>query len=537
MLMKTPHTHDTSRPAADRVPTSPRFGPFARLVLVLPLGLLLGSARAQTAAEEAGPETGRFRQAASTVHTQLEQSLAELSDLRERIADEKIPMSKKLNDLEAQLSDVRREFRETSWLLDNRTLDLSNLNSEIESREKERTYLSNLLSEYIRTFETRLHIAEKQRYEDPLEAARLAPENSNLSQEEVYARQTGLVEVSITRLEDALGGTRFDGTAVDTTGLVKQGAFAMVGPTALFASKDGSRVGTAEQRLGSVEPAIIPFENEEDAQAAEQVVKSGEGVFPLDPTLGKAHKVESTKETLVEHVSKGGVVMVPILGLAGLALLVALFKWIGLTFTRSPSQKRITRLLAHVGEKNRNAAMEEANRIGGPAGKMLQLGLRHLDESREIIEEIMYEKVLQTRLKLQRLLPFVAICAASAPLLGLLGTVTGIINTFKMITVFGSGDVKTLSGGISEALITTEFGLIVAIPSLLLHAYLSRKARGIVDSMEKAAVALVNQVAKTWGNEPHDDDPGTMELNPQSGDEKIKEGTVTEALTEVSASG
>jgi len=81
--------------------------------------------------------------------------------------------------------------------------------------------------------------------------------------------------------------------------------------------------------------------------------------------------------------------------------------------------------------------------------------------------------------------------------LGLLGTVTGIINTFKLITVFGTGDVKTLSGGISEALITTKFGLIVAIPSLLLHAFLSRKARGVVDQMEKAAVAFINQVSKT----------------------------------------
>jgi hypothetical protein len=108
----------------------------------------------------------------------------------------------------------------------------------------------------------------------------------------------------------------------------------------------------------------------------------------------------------------------------------------------------------------------------------------------------MYETVLATRLRLQRMLPFIAICAASAPLLGLLGTVTGIINTFKLITVFGSGDVKTLSGGISEALITTEFGLIVAIPSLLLHAFLSRKARSVIDQMEKAAVAFVNRVVK-----------------------------------------
>ena len=77
-------------------------------------------------------------------------------------------------------------------------------------------------------------------------------------------------------------------------------------------------------------------------------------------------------------------------------------------------------------------------------------------------------------------------------MLGLLGTVTGIIETFKQITIYGSGDVASLSGGISEALITTEYGLIVAIPSLLLHSFLSRKARGLVSEMETLAVQFTN---------------------------------------------
>jgi biopolymer transport protein ExbB len=85
-----------------------------------------------------------------------------------------------------------------------------------------------------------------------------------------------------------------------------------------------------------------------------------------------------------------------------------------------------------------------------------------------------------------------ALSAAAAPLLGLLGTVTGMINTFNMITVFGAGDPKTLAGGISEALITTEFGLVVAIPSLLLHAVLSRRVKGVLASMEQTTVAFIN---------------------------------------------
>jgi biopolymer transport protein ExbB len=106
----------------------------------------------------------------------------------------------------------------------------------------------------------------------------------------------------------------------------------------------------------------------------------------------------------------------------------------------------------------------------------------------------MYEKMLVTKPRLERLMPMLALSAATAPLLGLLGTVTGMINTFNMITVFGTGDPKTLAGGISEALITTEFGLIVAVPSLLLHAFISRKGKGVLNSMEQTTVGFINGV-------------------------------------------
>jgi biopolymer transport protein ExbB len=133
---------------------------------------------------------------------------------------------------------------------------------------------------------------------------------------------------------------------------------------------------------------------------------------------------------------------------------------------------------------------------------MLQAGVRHIHEPKDLVEEVMYERMLDTKLRLQAYLPFVALASAAAPLMGLLGTVTGMINTFKLITVFGSGDAKTLSSGISEALVTTEFGLIVAIPSLLLYAFLSRKARRLVDGMEKTAVSLLNRISTTPAPEP-----------------------------------
>ena len=443
------------------------------------------------------PAPGMFSSVEVSAQQRLGESLTELAALRDAIAAEKVPLGRQLSELEDELLEVRREYQKTTRQLDNRTLDLSNLRSEIQSRREEKMYISNLLSEYIRNFETRLHIAETRRYAEALEAAKLAPENGNLSETEVYQTQSGLVATSLERLHDALGGTRFEGSAVDPTGLVKPGVFVLIGPAALFRSDDGQTVGTAEQRLGSLEPTVLSFDSEALAAAATELLSTGEGRFPLDPTLGNAHKIEATKETLSEHVGKGGVVMYPLLGLFATAMLVALFKWIELARLRQPSQKRVRALLEAVAEHDQEQARTEAAAIGGPTGVMLATGVEHLTEPPALIEEVMYEKILTAKLKLQRFLPFVAISAAAAPLLGLLGTVTGIINTFKLITVFGSGDVKTLSGGISEALITTEFGLIVAIPSLLLHAFLSRKARGMIAQMEKAAIAFVNQISRT----------------------------------------
>ncbi|GJM23136.1 MAG: flagellar motor protein MotA [Planctomycetota bacterium] len=441
------------------------------------------------------PASG-FDGASQSVEQRLNDAVGELDELRAAIQAEQVPLNRELRDAESELSAVRAEYQQVTRLLDSRTLDLTNLRTEIGSRRDEAGYLSNLLSEYARNFESRLHIVELQRYAEPLEHTRLALENSNLDQDEVYAAEIGLLQLSLERLDDALGGARFPANAVDAEGLVQHGQVALVGPTALFRSDDGGVVGSAEQRLGSLEPTVIAFANPETLAVADQLVASGVGALPLDPTMGNAHKIEATQESFLEHVQKGGAVMWPILAMAAAAMLIALGKWLSLAFLRKPSQKQIDGLLDAVAKRDTEAATEKVLKLRGPVGSMLATGVANLHESRELIEELMYERVLTARLKLERFLPFIAICAASAPLLGLLGTVTGIINTFKLITVFGSGDVKSLSGGISEALITTKFGLIVAIPSLLLHAFLSRKVRGVVSQMESSAVAFVNQADK-----------------------------------------
>lgn len=479
-------------PAQDAAPTAAAQDPAA---------VTAPAAPAETAEQgAAAPES--FDDVESQVQARLETSIQELARLREQIAAEQIPLSRRLNELESELTAVRDEYNQTTRLLDSRTLDLSNLKNEIKRRQDETEYLSGLLGDYLNEFESRLHIAEVQRYEEALEAAKLAAQNTSLSEQEVFAAQAEVLQLSLQRLEEALGGARFEGTAVDADGLVREGTFVLVGPAALFRSAEGGGIGTAEQRLGSLEPAQIGFGDELDAQAALALVAGSAGEFPLDATLGDAHKVESTQEPFLDHVKKGGPVMIPIFALAGASLLVALLKWLGMIFTRRPSNKKVQQLLGAVGAGDEERAQDLVATMPGPMGRMLRAGVEHIREPRELVEEVMYETVLTTRLKLQRFLPFIAISAASAPLLGLLGTVTGIINTFKMITIFGSGDVKSLSGGISEALITTKFGLIVAIPSLLLHAFLSRKAKGAIDRMEKSALAFANQVGLSASARP-----------------------------------
>jgi len=458
------------------------------LVILLSLFVLGAPAGAQT--------SPGFTEASTEVQRRLDESVAELARLRAELAEQKIPLAQRLADLELKLSEAREEYQSTTRLLDSRSLDLANFGTQIKTRGEELSYISNLLAEYIRNFESRLHIAEIQRHGPVVEAATLAPENTNLSEAEIFAAQVKVLHTSLDRLVEAGSGARFNGNAVDSDGVVKAGTFVLVGHTVLFRSADGQVAGLVEHRSNSQQPTVVPFADPVRATQVAQVVQSGAGTMPFDPTMGDAQKIAETEETLLEHIQKGGPVMIPILIMAAASLTVALAKWIGLTLVRIPRRKQLEELYAAVARGDEPAALDRAKALPGPVGEMLRAGVAQMRAPRELIEEVMYETVLTTKLRLQRFLPFVAICAASAPLLGLLGTVTGIINTFKLLTVFGSGDVKSLSGGISEALITTEYGLIVAIPSLLLHSFLSRKASGIVARMDTSAVAFANAASK-----------------------------------------
>lgn len=152
-------------------------------------------------------------------------------------------------------------------------------------------------------------------------------------------------------------------------------------------------------------------------------------------------------------------------------------------------------LVAQIWQLHQNNKLTPAHvetvRQGSPLGRILAAGLINLSYSREIMKEAIEEEGRQVVHELERYLNTLGTIASITPLLGLLGTVIGMIKVFAAITSAGVGNPSVLAGGISEALITTAAGISVAIPSLIFHRYLTGKVDAFVVSMEEHALKMV----------------------------------------------
>ncbi|EDY81427.1 transporter, MotA/TolQ/ExbB proton channel family protein [Verrucomicrobiia bacterium DG1235] len=428
--------------------------------------------------------------AVGSVQESLDDSLKELASLREEISSSKAPLSKELNALNAEVSDLRKEYEKSARASDATTLDLSSLELNVKQRQDEVDYVVSLMTEYVSNIESRADASELDTYQPMIDATLLAVDNPELARLEVITAQLEAIEMGMNRIDTIIGGDVFAGSAVTDKGELEEGTFVLFGPVAYFASKSGASGLSMAGKSG--EPAVIPVNGANGSIL--EVATNQSGDLPLDPTLGKAIAIASTEESLAEHIFKGGVWVYPILGFAFVSLIISIYKLFELISVKSLPAGSITKVVKLLRNGEHDAAMHEARSLPGPSGELIAVGVENSEEPKELLEEILLERMIATQPKIERLLSVIAVTAATAPLLGLLGTVTGMINTFKLITIFGTGDAKSLSGGISEALITTEFGLVVAIPSLLFHAFLSRRAKSIMAAMERSAMSFVNGV-------------------------------------------
>jgi biopolymer transport protein ExbB len=210
--------------------------------------------------------------------------------------------------------------------------------------------------------------------------------------------------------------------------------------------------------------------------------RSGYVGTAIDPTRGALLAVLVQRPSLNEQIQAGGLVGYVIIALGLFGLLIAIERFVALSAVG-----------AKIGAQRKQLEQPQDN---NPLGRVL--GVYHQDPTidHETLELRLDEAVLREVPALEVRLPWLKILAAIAPLLGLLGTVTGMILTFQQITLFGTGDPKLMAGGISQALVTTVLGLVVAIPMVILHSWLSGKSKGMIQVLEEESAGLIAENAE-----------------------------------------
>ncbi|EMB9233185.1 MotA/TolQ/ExbB proton channel family protein [Vibrio alginolyticus] len=201
----------------------------------------------------------------------------------------------------------------------------------------------------------------------------------------------------------------------------------------------------------------------------------------IDPSRGILLEQIANSPTLADRLNAGGVVGKIILGLLAIGLLIALVRGASLMISRQKIMKQL-----------KTPAQPEDN----PLGRVLAVYQKDKHRSVEALELRLLEAVVDEQTHLEKGLSMLKLLAALAPMLGLLGTVTGMIETFQVITQFGNGDPKVMAGGISMALVTTVLGLVSAMPLLLAHNVLSSQAENIRSILEKQGIGLVAEQAE-----------------------------------------
>jgi len=445
------------------------------------------------AAQDLTPEQ-RLADGVAAAQQDVREATEALNALRDRTAAERRPLAVELEALQNETLELRREAERLRNVRRQGGLAREALQRDLAQVRDEHTFVRTLLQEYRRSFETRLGVAESQVIE-----TRLATVDAGLGgavpPDDFLSSVDALLRLAEDWSREKLGGARHPGLCLDGEGGEHAGAFAVMGPLSYFSTDSGAAAGIVVRRLGSARPSLFRELDPRYTVPIAALVSGSESTVPVDVTGGDALKVAAARTaSLRDHLVSGGFVMVPLLLIGLLAALLAVWKVISLGKIRTPPDAVLDNVAQRVREGRTEEAQALVDAIAPPFRSVLQTGIDHRELRRDHLEEILHERALATLPALDRHLGMLAVLGGVAPLLGLLGTVTGMIHTFELVTLFGTGDAKLLSGGISEALVTTETGLVIAVPVLLVHAYLTRRARSIVARLEQMVVGYLNRL-------------------------------------------
>jgi biopolymer transport protein ExbB len=203
--------------------------------------------------------------------------------------------------------------------------------------------------------------------------------------------------------------------------------------------------------------------------------------FALDPTGGSILGLLVQAPDIQERIEQGGAIGYVILGLGLIGLLIAIQRFISLFLTGA--------------KVNRQLKSDQAS-SDNPLGRVMLVQEQNPTADTETLELKLSESILREVPKLSSKLTLIKIISVVAPLIGLLGTVTGMINTFQAITLFGTGDPKLMAGGISQALVTTVLGLVVAIPMVFIFALLNSRSRNIINVLQLQSAGIIAERAE-----------------------------------------
>lgn len=268
---------------------------------------------------------------------------------------------------------------------------------------------------------------------------------------------------------------RFAATVVDQSGVEQQGEIIRVGAFNLVSDGKYLRYNHHTDKVSE----LVRQPSSRLTATTRELASASPGAlvqFGIDPSRGALLDALIKEPNLRERVESGGIVGYIIILVGILSLLLALERIVTLSFTRSKVKYQM-----------KSAEVKSNN----PLGRVLAVHHDNRALDPNTLELKLTEAIIRERPRLERYIPLLKIIAVAAPLMGLLGTVVGMILTFQAITLFGTGDPKLMAGGISQALVTTVLGLLVAIPTVFMHSIVSTMAKGVIHTLEEQSAGLI----------------------------------------------
>ncbi|MEM6649393.1 MAG: MotA/TolQ/ExbB proton channel family protein [Pseudomonadota bacterium] len=297
-----------------------------------------------------------------------------------------------------------------------------------------------------------------------------------------------LEEIYLITIEEMVGQSKvatFSANVINAEGESTSAQMTRVGPFVAFTDGDYYTMQSTESGRSFLKE--LPRQPEgnnavSNARSVESFSGSGYTAATIDPTTGQLLELIVESPTLAERIEQGKLVGKVIIAVFVLGSIIGLYKLFTLFMTNAAVKGQVRR--------------KTASR-GNPLGRVMMAYDSNTSADVETLSLKLDDAVMREIPKLESGLNLIKVFAAVAPLLGLLGTVTGMIITFQQITLFGTGDPQIMAGGISQALVTTVLGLVAAIPLLLLHAFASGSAKSVTQTLEEQAAGMIAEHAES----------------------------------------